>query len=524
MLKKEKKDTRESEIAELEHKVDRLKSTVDMYKRELQTLNAYKAERQIYQELSTIFASAEDFDDLFKRTMDVLSEHLKARYYGVFWLNDEKDIFEYRYGKGYKPQLMSAIPRLGSLMGECLYRRESIWIPDVAAKSDYIPLNQEPREHSILCAPLVLFGEDTGIIRLANIDKASEELGIKVFKTVLPLLCASLERMQLFRKNTETLRGLEASFTIARLLENTLGEGEILKKVCLQVPKLFSCKACIVAVRSEDDVKPAYTWPEQFCLGGNPQSSGIYLRNLLGAFPAGTALIKNIHRDRRWAWPQQDVRSLCMVGLTVQGILKGVIIAVGPYNEIYNSTQQSLLGLVATQTSITLERASYFRKQEELASHDSLTGLMNHRMFQEYVRSEIERMKRYQHPFACIMFDIDHFKRFNDTYGHPVGDEIIKMVSRTVKGVMRKTDRAFRYGGEEFCIICTETPAQNAICLAERLRDKIRTNRAVRGLSVTVSLGITEYRIEESPEAFIERVDRALYTSKDNGRNKTTLL
>ncbi len=524
MLRKKKKSNNDGVIAKLERKVDRLKGTVETYKNELQTLNACKTERQIYQELSTVFASAGNFNDLFRRTMDVLSEYLKVRYYGVFWLNDEKDIFEYRYGKGYKPQLMSAIPRLGSLMGECLYKRGSIWIPDVGKKPDYIPLNQDPREYNILCAPLVLFGEDTGVIRLANIDGASQELGKKVFATVLPLLCVSLERMQLFQKNRETLRGLEASFTIARLLENTLGEGEILKKVCLQVPKLFSCKACIIAVRLDDDVKVAYSWPDQFYLGGNPQSSAIYLRNLFGAFPAGTALIKNIHRDRRWAWPQQDVRSLCMVGLSVCGLLKGSIIAVGPYNEVYNSTQQNLLGLVATQTSITLERASYFRRQEELASHDSLTGLWNHRMFQENVRSEIDRMKRYQHPFSCIMFDIDHFKRFNDTYGHPVGDEILKMVSRTVKGVMRSTDRAYRYGGEEFCIICTETSARNSLYLAERLREKVAMNRAVRGLSVTISVGITEFKEGESPETFIDRVDRALYTSKESGRNRTTIL
>ncbi len=524
MLKKEKKSNGEVVIAELEQKIDRLKGTVETYKGELQTLSACKTERLIYQELSTILASAENFDDLFKRTLDILSQHLKARYYGVFWLNDEKDIFEYRYGKGYKPQLMSAIPRIGSLMGECLYKRESVWVPDVKVKSDYIPLNQDPREYNILCAPIVLFGEDMGVIRLANVDDNSWEIPRKVMKTVLPLLCTGLERMQLYRKNKQALKGLEASFTIARLLENNLAEGDIVKKVCLQIPKLFSCKACVIAVRSEDSVKPAYTWPDQFFLGGNEQSSSIYLRNLLGAFPAGTALIKNIHRDRRWAWPQQDIRSLCMVGLTVRGILKGIIIAVGPYDEIYNSAQQNLLGLVAAQTSITLERASYFRRQEELASHDSLTGLWNHRMFQQYVRAEIDRMKRYQHPFALVMFDIDQFKRFNDTYGHPVGDEVIKMVSRTVKGIIRTTDRAFRYGGEEFCIILPETTAENGMNLANRLREKVEINRAVRGLSITISLGITEYRKGEPAEEFIDRVDRALYQSKENGRNRTTIV
>ncbi len=523
MLKKDKKSSEEVVITELKQKIDRLKSSVESYKSKLQTLTSCQVERQIFQELSTIFASAEKFDELFTRTMEVLSKHLKARYYGVFWLNDEGDIFEYRYGQGYKPQLMSAIPRIGSLMGECLYKREIIWNPDVPSKSDYIPLNQEPREYNVLCAPIMLFGNDTGVIRLANIDDDSQEIGKKILKTVTPLLCSSLERMQLHQKNQKALQGLDASFTIARLLENTLADKEILKKVCLQIPKLFSCQASIIAVRTENGIKPAFIWPDNFHLGGNPRSGIIYLKNLLSAFPAGSALIKNIHRDRRWAWPRRDVRSLCMVGLKVRGVLKGLLIAVGPYDEVYNSAQQNLLGLVAAQTSITLERASYFRQQEEMASHDGLTGLLNHRRFQEHIRMEIDRVNRYAHPLSLIMIDIDYFKRFNDTYGHPVGDEILKMVARTMKGIIRVTDRAFRYGGEEFSYILPETSAENSMHLAERLREKIEQNRAVRGLSVTISVGVTGYRDGESAEAFIDRADSALFASKEEGRNRCTL-
>ena len=524
MIKKDKKNSEnETIITDLERKADRLKETLESYKKELRTLSLCKTERQIYRDLSKNFASAVSFDDLLKRTMEVLQLELKASYCGYFLLNEENDKFEYCYGKGYKPGMMPAIPRVGSLMGKCLFERDILWIPDVRTRGDCIPLNQEPSEYNMLCAPVVLQKEDRGVIRLSNIDAELQEMGAELLKSLNPLLCASLERMQLQHQNEQAARGLDASFTIARLLEKTLAEVDILKKVCTHIPKLLSCKACILAVKSGDDIKSAFSWPENFYLGGNPQSNTIYLRNLLEAFPEGTALIDNVHKDRRWAWPERDVRSLCMAGLNLHGVVKGLIIAVSPNNETYEVTQRNLLGLVAAQTSITLERASYFRRQEELASCDGLTGLLNHRIFQESIRFEMERAKRYSHPLSLVMFDIDHFKQFNDKYGHPVGDEILKMVSFTIKGLIRATDRVFRYGGEEFCLLLPETSAQNAVNLAERLRRKIEENRAVRELSVTVSLGISGYKMQESAEDFINRTDSMLYKSKEKGRNRITI-
>ena len=524
MIKKDKKNSeKEIIIADLERKVDRLKGALESYKKELMTLNICKTERQIFRDLSAIFASGESFDDLLKRAMEILQEHLRARYCGYFILNDKKDKFEYCYGKNYKPGVMPAIPHVGSLMGKCLFERGSMWIPDVHARDDCIPLNQEPAEYNILFLPVILHKVDIGVIRLSNINTDLQDMGVELLKSVTPLLCSSLERMELQHLSDQAIQGLDASFTIARLLEKTLVEVDILKKVCAHIPKLISCKACIIAIKSGDDVKSAFSWPENFYLGGNPHSNSIYLRNLLEAFPEGSALIENVHKDRRWAWPERDVRSLCMAGLNLHGKLKGLLIALSPHEETYEATQKNLLGLVASQTSITLERASYFRKQEELASCDGLTGLLNHRMFQESIRFEIERAKRYNHALSLVMFDIDHFKKFNDRYGHPVGDEVLKMVSFTIKGLIRITDRVFRYGGEEFCILLPETTAKNAVNLADRLRKKIEANRAVRELSVTISLGITEYKMQEPPEDFINRTDSMLYKSKENGRNRVTV-
>ncbi|MBD3391799.1 MAG: diguanylate cyclase, partial [Chitinivibrionales bacterium] len=469
------------------------------------------------------FATAESFDAVFKQTLEILSQKLKARYYGVFWLNAEGDAFEFRHGKGYKPGLMSAIPVSGSLMGECLYEKRVVWEPKLRERSDHIPLNQEPAEYNVLCAPLVLLGKDTGVVRLANIDPASVEAGRRVLEDVQPLLVASLERLLLYQRTERARKGLEASLAISKLLEDTLVEREILKTLGAQVPRLFKCAACVIAILDQQRApKPVFSYPDGFAIGGSPASSTVYLGNLLLAFPQGAGLVEEIHRDKRWSWPEARARSLCCAPLRIRGMLRGTIIALSPPDETYDASHASILRLAAAQTSMTLERAAHLRQQEDLARLDGLTGLLNHRVFQETVREEVERCRRYGRPLSLVMLDIDHFKRFNDTHGHPVGDEVLRMVARTLRGFIRRTDKAFRYGGEEFCLLLPETILSNAALISDRLRQKIAKNRTVRNLSVTISLGVAELGAGGGAESLVERADQALYRSKEAGRNRVS--
>ncbi len=269
---------------------------------------------------------------------------------------------------------------------------------------------------------------------------------------------------------------------------------------------------------------PVARWPEGFELAGNQSSGAIYLRNLLEAFPGGNALIPDVHRsDRRWSWADARVRSLCMAPLRLRNAVQGVLLAVGTANETYDRAHENLLGIVAAQASVTLERASYFQKQEDQARSDGLTGLYNRRMFQEALIDELSRVKRYSHPLSLIMIDIDHFKKCNDTFGHPVGDEVICMVARTIASMVRATDRAFRYGGEEFAVLLPETAAASGRILAERVRRQIEADRSVQGIAVTISCGITGVLPDDTTDTFVKRSDAALYGAKEAGRNRVVI-
>jgi|GEM_PF-1456537 len=524
-LQNKKTSVSAEELEEKLEKLEKQRVALDAYREELKTLHEYKMERDLYSELSNIFARAENIDDVFKKTLETISVHLKARYYGVFWLDEQNDIFSYRIGKGYNGNLMKCVPCKQSMMGECLYKNDVLWEQKFSGRSDYFKLNQDPEEYNVLCAPLVLLGKNAGVVRVANIDPVFTRKVVGIMQTVVRLLCSSLERLMFQQQSESTLRSLDASFSIARLLENTLNKKEILRQVCSQVHNLFKCAGCIIVMRDkENNVTEMISWPENYYMTGNKVSGTIYLRNLLDHYLSGFCIIPNIHIEKRFlAWSDPTVQSICMVPVETRESAGGVIIAVGPVGETYTATQAKLLGIVASQTSMTLERASYFALQEDLARYDGLTGLFNRRMFQNIISEEYNRVKRYKGIVSLVMFDIDHFKKINDTHGHQVGDDVIKMVTRTIKDMIRTTDRACRYGGEEFAVLLPETTSENGRNLAERIRTQIESNRSVNGLSVTVSCGISEYTVLDTIESIIKRADTALYNAKENGRNRVVL-
>jgi diguanylate cyclase (GGDEF)-like protein/PAS domain S-box-containing protein len=159
---------------------------------------------------------------------------------------------------------------------------------------------------------------------------------------------------------------------------------------------------------------------------------------------------------------------------------------------------------------------------QTLATTDGLTGLWNHRAFQEQLANEFQRAVRYQSPLSLLLLDVDRFKNYNDTFGHPAGDEVLRTVAATLQREGRYNDFSARYGGEEFVIILPETDRMGAIEAAERLRKAIAAQPWER-LAVTVSVGVATFRQDmASPATLIEEADRALYLSKECGRNCVT--
>ncbi len=167
------------------------------------------------------------------------------------------------------------------------------------------------------------------------------------------------------------------------------------------------------------------------------------------------------------------------------------------------------------------------KELETLSRTDRLTGLFNRGFWEECFQNEFERCRRYQTVSSVMIFDIDHFKKVNDTYGHQAGDEVIRQTAQTLQNMVRKTDVAGRYGGEEFVVFLPSTPADNAKIFAERLRKTIEgltVTHDNRDIRFTISIGICEFSSGlGSHEQWIEKADQALYESKEGGRNQTNI-
>lgn len=166
-------------------------------------------------------------------------------------------------------------------------------------------------------------------------------------------------------------------------------------------------------------------------------------------------------------------------------------------------------------------------KLQELALRDGLTGLLNRRYWESCLEREFARHQRYDNPVSLVIFDIDHFKRVNDTYGHQTGDEVIRATARITSQLVRETDFAGRYGGEEFVVLLPGTTLDGAAQFAERLRSTIeRQQLDYQGspLTFTISLGVATLADDMAGyQALLERADKALYQSKEGGRNQVTL-
>lgn len=169
------------------------------------------------------------------------------------------------------------------------------------------------------------------------------------------------------------------------------------------------------------------------------------------------------------------------------------------------------------------EIAAYENQLIELNIKDPLTGIFNRRHLEARLREEVERHRRHKHGLSLAMIDIDHFKKVNDTYGHPCGDQVLIGVAQAVAGAIRSTDLVGRYGGEEFCCVLPETSIAGAFMLMERIRAKIAaevfcTNDT--NLSVTISIGVAEIGMDQTGEQLLGSADTALYEAKHSGRNR----
>ncbi|MCK4697486.1 MAG: diguanylate cyclase, partial [Dehalococcoidia bacterium] len=232
--------------------------------------------------------------------------------------------------------------------------------------------------------------------------------------------------------------------------------------------------------------------------------------------------LKGSHRFWTWeSYLQQGIRSVVDLPLNVTDRIIGSLILASRQPKAYSPKQIKRLEKVALQIAAPVENAHLYSRLEQRSRIDELTGLFNRRHFEERLKEEVSRHSRYGDVLSIFMLDLDNFKAYNDTYGHPAGDILLGQMGKIVKGSVRNVDQAFRYGGDEFVIILPQTIREDAYVVAERVRMQIAKTMEKQAIAVTSSIGLANYPADGVvADELIDVADNALYHAKRAGGNR----
>jgi diguanylate cyclase (GGDEF)-like protein len=391
--------------------------------------------------------------------------------------------------------------------------------------------------------PLRTAGKAIGILNLVTPSKhvftGEERL---LLQTIGDQLAMAIERARLLDETQEALLREQRLTEVTRTISSALDLGVILRNIVNLSVELVGADRGglgLLIPNSDKIVSPYYLFST---------SKKISALRLL---PLGDELARQMiesgkpvflaayHTSSECAQP---IVAQELISAGVQGVIGAPIVAgesrLGAlvlYSlssaRRFSERYLSLVDAVGRQAGVAIQNSRLYEEIQQVAATDPLTGLYNRRHFYILATQEFNNARRFNQSIAAIMIDIDHFKRVNDTYGHLVGDIVLQNVANRCNESLRESDILCRYGGEEFAILMTGTSLESALQIAERLRKRmVNTTIEIEGKSIpiTISLGVAALGPYMHPvtltglEILINRADQALYTSKQNGRNRVT--
>ncbi len=239
--------------------------------------------------------------------------------------------------------------------------------------------------------------------------------------------------------------------------------------------------------------------------------------------------VKDIQNRDDYEPLNDESRSVMVVPMNAHGQVNGILIVESDDTDQFTERNIQMLSVVARSAAMALENAELHHRTEELTIIDELTDTYNYRYFISKLDEEKRRASRYDLPLSLIMVDIDWFKKFNDSFGHEVGNIVLKELSAIIKTCIRDVDIFARYGGEEFVVILPQTPLHEARTIGERIREQVERHvietSSAGQLRITVSVGVSSFPENGKPqEELVTVADQALYRAKDEGRNHVCVM
>jgi diguanylate cyclase (GGDEF)-like protein len=441
-----------------------------------------------------------------------------------------------------------------SIADEVYQTEQPLCLRDSRSEARFTPKDAAVAGRTVLAAPLKIRNRVVGALYVdrPSTDATFDEQDLDVMMSLAAVSANALENASLHSEWEDKSRKLEMLNGLARTITTTLVMEEVLELVLRSTLDLTHAERGYILLWENEQLvcrSAQNHLGAALTLEDDPISRSICQRVLDSAEPL---CVDDAMGDSEFQM-QASVMALnlrtvmCVPLLSKQTVLGVLYVDSQAIVNHFTERDLSLLESIAHHAAIAIENAHLYsqltQRANELehlvelyeeanlrASIDPLTGLHNRRFFQDQLGRDFAQSRRHHRHLSVIMLDIDHFKSFNDTFGHMLGDEVIVAVARVLEGAVRLSDLTARWGGEEFIVALPDTDLEGAVRVAERIRENVSeiqlTDPEGNPLrQITVSLGVSTLRPDDDRIAeLIERADRALYVSKTSGRNQVQVL
>lgn len=509
------------------------------------------AQKQVFDETSVLRANAissayrKDQWQKSEKTVDLLLEdcikliraHLNAHTIAIFFPSIDGGLKLRKYSSPSQFINQNAIiyPGMGVIGGFLKEGLKKLNLQEIISDSSTLfYYSQDAGVRSLLASPIIAGDAERGSIIVDSTNKNNFSDEDHAFLSVVAsVLGNAVFNAYLYTEHKLEHIRLAAMSSIEKEFFQNLSIDAILDKMLEVIPFTVACNRLTISVKShkENYAEIKRTWGInteglenlQFSLKEKNLASLIYSKNI--------SIFRNFskeHYEIRYAETEPHIEEFSSFLAVPIGVddSKGLILLESVTRNAFGESDKDLLVRLALSAGLAIEKILILDQARNLATHDGLTGLNNHREFQQILSDEITRAIRYQDSLSLIICDIDFFKKINDTYGHQFGDTVLKGVASCLESCIRQgVDTAARYGGEEFALILVKSDVGNAVETAERIRQQISSKlfKAPTGedVHITMSFGIAVYRQHARQiDELIKRADKALYRAKDNGRNR----
>ena len=477
----------------------------------------------ILYDASQAVLSTFDLDEVLAKILDILRDYFHLQNAAILLFDKPAREFYVRAQVEWDPDHAKVRLPLGKGLIGCSGKlKRPIYAPDVSKEPRYISGN--PVTRCELSIPLMVREEVVGVLdcqsdKLDAFDQETIDL-LTLFSTQASI---ALQNAELYTLEQRKATQLEAVNAIARQSTAVLELSELMDNVCHVIVKSFDVEHVAILLKEDDKLalrahagRLTVTMPIGSLL---PAGAGLCGRALL---TGKTVLENDVTAVIGYVAGVKEAEAEMCIPLIAFGETLGVLVLDSSTTGTFHDEDVHTLESVADMCATAIQNAHYFERVRQMAYLDGLTGIFNRRFFELRIMQEIERANRYDLALSVIMMDIDHFKRINDEFGHLLGDEVLKQISRLFSQHLRKPDVLCRFGGEEFAILLPETTGDSALAAAEKLR-QIVGSYPFPGIPrpVTFSAGVAEFpRNGRTRDELVQAADAALYCSKQGGRDR----